>query len=693
MGAEVSFVNLLNRLPGKHSLPLSVALRDDVIIVGMREQLFDEVLALMDGSSDKTPLSKDPRYKDAFGRLPPAEDLISFFDMQAMLKPLRTTANLLIDKAVGPGDVIINSAMPAEVNGRIEKASSAYANGDVAQALSLTQDAYDIAPKNSIILYNLACYNAALGKSGAALAWLDRAVESGFYAPTKIAGDADFASLKGEPEFEAALEKARALSLEHTAKDLCINFAGEGEVMRLRMQVNQTYETKDYERGLELIKQAYALDPKDSKVVYTMACLHALLGHEEESLKFLDQAVDAGFYCPGHMSRDADLESVRQLPRFKAAKEKAKKMAGEMAVTKTADTVAMVHRIVDRLMNAVGIIDYTATVETTDGYTTTAQTLVMLAPDAKERPIYGMFGDRPLMDDFERYLPAETLSFSITGGVDLGGLYTFIEDTVRLAGQPGEEALAKWNAIQAQLGFDVRRDLTDWIQGDTISVTLEDGAGSVTLVKVYDEKAAKEKIGAAIEFTTTKLREIISQKRELAGLAMLSFRTSPVKHEELEGFQNIYFSMVPEPGVWGTKDGYLIFGTSADAIALVLATARGEHPNIRTNERAMREMLVPEGSFAAVSLTDMRGLGTEIEQGMGMVSMMTSMMGAMIPEPELRPVLTKISSMLGKLAPVVRKVDFYKSSSMITTTDDGLTWHTKSVTNYFSPEERATKDM
>ena len=46
--------------------------------------------------------------------------------------------------------------------------------------------------------------------------------------------------------------------------------------------------------------------------------------------------------------------------------------------------------------------------------------------------------------------------------------------------------------------------------------------------------------------------------------------------------------------------------------------------------------------------------------------------------------------MVAKLSPVVRKIDFYKSTAAYTTFD-GRAWHTRTITHYMSPEERATR--
>ena len=91
-----------------------------------------------------------------------------------------------------------------------------------------------------------------------------------------------------------------------------------------------------------------------------------------------------------------------------------------------------------------------------------------------------------------------------------------------------------------------------------------------------------------------------------------------------------------------------------------------------------------------MTLTDERELGAKLAKGIGIVSMVSGMLGAFIPESQPRLVISKIAGILAKLTPVVRKIDFYKSTAS-STTFDGQTWHTRGVTHYFTPEERAAK--
>jgi len=642
-----------------------------------------------------TTLRDDARFKAAFAQLPQAEDKLAFFDVQALLAPAREFADTVLGLVAGPEDITRNTDGNPEVAQLNKRAVAAYRRGEFNQALALTRQGYELSPHNSLVLYNLACFNALVGNKDEALAWLGKAVEAGFSAPKKIASDRDLDSLRGSPEYEAALAKATDLAWAARAKDVAINAARTGEVFSLRMQVRQAHEAKEYERGLQLIEQAYAIAPKDSMVLYIMACFHALLGHENKALDFLEEAVDAGFYCPKHMSEDTDLDSLRGNERYAAAWAKAKARSTELATRNQREELAMARRLIDRLANAVGVLDYSASVEKTDGYTVSTESIVALVSDAGERPIYQVFGKRRSLTDFDKYVPEEAASFSVSAGIDPGELYKFIEDTIRMAGPKGDELLAKWGELQKQFGIDVREDIFDWIDGDSISVTLADGGGSIWLLKVTDEQVARAKVGTAIEFLSKRLPEqlgkIASKNPALAGLAMLAVRTSPVEHAQLAGFQNLHVGMSPQPVVWGVTAGYIVFGSSADAVAACLATARGDHPSLRSNARAMSEAIVPDGPFASVSLTDQRGLGEEVATGLGVASMVYGMLGTFIPDPRVRPLLAKISGMLSKLVPVARKIDFYKSSASHTTFD-GKVWRSRGVTHYVQPAERTRKD-
>ena len=684
MGAQVASLNVLAMAPGAPPMSLAVSLRDDLVAITLGDEIRTDVLGLLAGSSSKTAMADDPRFKAAFAQLPAAEDTLEFFDLQSLLQTIRGYVELGIAASTAPGDIAKNTGVSAKANELSKQALKAYRSGDYPRALALIKEAHEVAPGDSVVLYNVACFSALVGEKAEALTWLEKAVEAGFHSPHKISSDSDLVSIQGDPRFEAAVAKAGEQAAQRTAEDVVLNSVKSGEAHELCMQAWEVYKDQEYQQGLELVQQAYDLAPQDSRVQYYLACFHALLGHEDQAHDFLQRAVDGGFYSPGHISRDPDLESLRDDERYAAALTKAQQEAGKIGAKEAAKRLKLVQGLVVRLADAVGILDYSAAVESTDGYSVHTESIAVLVPDAQDRAIYPVFAKRGQITDGTRYLPEETVSFSVCGGFDLGELYTFLEDTLRAGGPAGEELLAKWSELQAQIGLDVRRDVLDWIAGDMITVTLEDGLGSVWMIKVTDEQTAREKVAAAVEFLSVKLTEMAAQNPMLA---MMAIRTSPTLHEQLDGFQNLHFIMSPKPVVWGIADGQLILSTSVEAVALCLSTAQGKHPDIRENERVMAEALMPDGPFTSVSLTDQRRMGEEMAELIGVLSMASGMMIMLIPDPEIRPIISKVAGMLAKLTPVVRKIDFYKSTAE-QTSFDGRVWRSHKVTHYVAPEER-----
>ncbi|MCH7700648.1 MAG: hypothetical protein IID37_03070 [Planctomycetes bacterium] len=482
---------------------------------------------------------------------------------------------------------------------------------------------------------------------------------------------------------QAIGDLALAEMVPHGPTGQTVKTAMTSEAAPVFNEAFQAYEAGDMEKALEGMLKATTLAPADSGIQYNVACMHALLGHREKALTWLERAVDDGFSDPNKIANDADLDSLRSEPRYSAALAKAKQGASGGG-----GRAEMVKRIIDRILDIPGMMDYAATVLYTEGYSTYCDSVIALTEDAKSKPFYPVLGNRAPMANFDRYLPAETVSFTIAGGIDLDALYTFIEDTVGMVGPEGEALLAQWEVIQKDIGFDVRKDLLSWIQGDSISVTMEGEGGTawVSLTKVSDEAAAREKLAAALEAIPAAMSKLTALNPNPM-MAMMIVRISPTSNDRLTGFSDIFLPMQPQPVVAGVADGHLIFGSSAEAIVICLATAKGEHPNLRENPRIMAEALIPSGSFTSMSWQDRRNIGQEVATVFGMVSAVGMIPAAMIPDPQAQQVVGSILQIVGKLGAVAVKVDFYKSVAS-NTTFDGRVWRARSVTHYRSPAER-----
>lgn len=344
------------------------------------------------------------------------------------------------------------------------------------------------------------------------------------------------------------------------------------------------------------------------------------------------------------------------------------------------EEMAIARALFARLTASMGVIDSVATVRFTEGTSVYAEELVTLSPDADKSPLRPVVTSGSVIEDFARYLPVETGSFSVSGGFDFDALYTYLLDTVKLLGVRGEQALTIWASIQEENGFDVRRDVTGWIEGTSVTATFEhEGkASEVTLIRVKDEDAAREKLAIALAFLTQALPELA---KENPMLAMINVRMKPTAGDDLAGFTDVAFGPMPQPAAIGVRDGWLMIGSSADAVRLVLATAAGEHDDVRKNAAVMEKAIVPDGPVSAVSFTDHGDAAENAAAVTGAISMAGGMMTMAIPDEAARTSLLKVLEILNELAPVLEEIDFYDKSAS-STTFDGAAWRTRSVTHY-----------
>ena len=70
--------------------------------------------------------------------------------------------------------------------------------------------------------------------------------------------------------------------------------------------------------ALEWGERALALEPDEPSVLYNVACVLALAGETDRPMELLERAVLPGMANRIWLEHDSDLDSLRDLPRFKA---------------------------------------------------------------------------------------------------------------------------------------------------------------------------------------------------------------------------------------------------------------------------------------------------------------------------------------------------------------------------------------
>jgi len=224
-------------------------------VIGMGRGFVHASLDLLGGNGDGKSIADDPRFVEAFSKLPAAEDNMFFFDMQSMLRPFRRLMDFVAMEMGAPDDVYRNSGTNRAASRQNALAMVAYRARDYQKALDLVKQGHELEPENATLLYNLACFNALTERPDEALDWLEKAVEGGFYARGKITSDNDLASLRENPRFTAAVARAAELAALHSARDVVVNASKGTEAYKLLLQADQLCRQENYQQALRLIEQ------------------------------------------------------------------------------------------------------------------------------------------------------------------------------------------------------------------------------------------------------------------------------------------------------------------------------------------------------------------------------------------------------------------------------------------------------
>lgn len=90
------------------------------------------------------------------------------------------------------------------------------------------------------------------------------------------------------------------------------------EPASLERRIYQSFLDGDYTRAAELIGLHLEQHPNDPVMLYNAACAHCHLGQNEHAVSFLRRAVEAGLQDLGQITRDPDLEPIRDHPIYRA---------------------------------------------------------------------------------------------------------------------------------------------------------------------------------------------------------------------------------------------------------------------------------------------------------------------------------------------------------------------------------------
>ncbi len=94
--------------------------------------------------------------------------------------------------------------------------------------------------------------------------------------------------------------------------------AQRARIVKLHRRTIELAKAGKYDQCEPILRRILALDDGDNLAWYNLACVHARLGRKRQALESLNKAIENGYGALLHMTRDSDLDSIRNTPEYKA---------------------------------------------------------------------------------------------------------------------------------------------------------------------------------------------------------------------------------------------------------------------------------------------------------------------------------------------------------------------------------------
>jgi adenylate cyclase len=113
---------------------------------------------------------------------------------------------------------------------------------------------------------------------------------------------------------KADADKARRRTIELIEQHLDMN---PDDTRALYIGAANLSSLGDTQRAKDWAERAFDTGREEPMVLYNVACTYALLGEAERAMELLEKAVDLGWGDRAWLETDSDLDSLRDIPRFK----------------------------------------------------------------------------------------------------------------------------------------------------------------------------------------------------------------------------------------------------------------------------------------------------------------------------------------------------------------------------------------
>ncbi len=331
---------------------------------------------------------------------------------------------------------------------------------------------------------------------------------------------------------------------------------------------------------------------------------------------------------------------------------------------------ARVAGLMEVVFEEAAILDYEITVEYTEGNLNRSVAFGKLMPGVENKTLGKVLGSGKPFTDWQAWVPANALAFSLSTGANLHPLYERVMAIVKERFPEAEPGLAKFEEIQSQFGVHLDRDLLQAFSGEHVSVSLPAtatspmaGHGSFFALRCAKPDRIRE-----------LLHRLIDALKENPVVAAQQIQL--VKCADLEGFEEFSALALSPFGfkpVIGFRDGWMVFGSKADDVKAVFAAKAGKSPTILDNKAFKQFNLEVKGPVQAIAYRntaeDVRQVAAVLSQIGTMAPMVLGMMAAHAKPEDLKPVQEAIA-LLPSLSKIVAKFDFLQATLSVTQPGD-----------------------
>ncbi len=327
-------------------------------------------------------------------------------------------------------------------------------------------------------------------------------------------------------------------------------------------------------------------------------------------------------------------------------------------------------KLIDLIMHEMSVIDYSVTVEYTDGHFNKAAEYGKLLAGTEDRTLAKMLTAGVPFEDWQKWVPAGALSYSLSTGANLHPLYEKIIAVLEEHFPEAQPGLEKFAQIQEQFDVHLDRDILQSFSGESVSISLPQsvpslmgGPESFTAMRCSNPDRIRELLHRAVD----AIKEIPAAKAQQLALK---------ECEDLEGFEILSMTSLGSMGVRpviGFRDGWMIIGANEKVVQRVFDTKAGQGETIDQTEAFQQFNLDVEGPVHKIAYTNLaestRGIAQFMSQA-GMFAPAIIGMAAAEADPEdIKPVQEALA-LLPDLAKIVRKFDFLEAKISVTQAGD-----------------------